>query len=261
MNEDIDYFPLVSIITAVRNDITNIEKTIISVLSQSYPNIEYIIIDGLSTDGTVEVIERFRGRINVFISESDNGVYDAMNKGISLSQGKYVMFMNSGDSFHSCDSIQLMQLENVKNVNTVVYGNVSVRYWDGVYVEHPHEFFKTIMKFKGIGICHQSMFFPGDIIRKMKYDLRYKIVADYDMAYKMWKSGVDFLYRDVVVADYDWGNGISSNPGKLVDVYVENARVCNQFYHPLFWAKVMLIYARSYSAKIFKSLQIKTYVS
>lgn len=252
MNVHFEYFPLVSIITVVRNDIKNIEKTIVSVTSQSCHNIEYIVIDGLSTDGTVDVIERFRDKINVFISESDNGVYDAMNKGISLSRGRYVIFMNSGDTFHSHNSIKQMGLENVSNYNTVVYGNVSVRYWDGVYVEKPHEFFNTIMKFKGIGICHQSMFFPGKIIRKMSYDLKYKIAADYDMAYKMWKSGVNFLYCDVIVADYDWGNGISSNPRKLVDVYVENARVCNQLYHPLFWAKVMMIYAKLLKEKIIK---------
>lgn len=236
--------PLLSVITVVRNDVKNIERTILSVLSQTYDNIEYIVVDGLSTDGTVSIIEKYRKEISSFKSEHDHGVYDGMNKGISLSHGQYVLFMNSGDIFHSADSVSLMMLDSVCDSNTIVYGNVSVKYWDGTYVERPHEFFKTSMKFKGIGICHQSMFFPGDTIRKMQYDLNYRIAADYDLAYKMWKNGTNFIYRDIVVADYDWGNGISSNPNKLVDVYLENARVCHQICHPLLWAKIVLIYIR-----------------
>ena len=202
---------LVTVITVVRNDFNNIEKSILSILSQSYANVEYIIIDGASTDGTIDVIRKYSDRISFWISEPDKGVYDAMNKGIAASTGDFVVFMNSGDTFHSEDAIERMCLNDVEK-DTIVYGNVSVRYWDGVVVEKPHEFFKTSMKFKGIGICHQTVFFPGEVIRKMRYDLIYKIASDYDLTYRMWKKGAKFLYRDVIVADYEWGNGISSNP-------------------------------------------------
>lgn len=234
---------IVTIITVVRNDVNNIEKSILSILSQSYSNIEYIVIDGASFDGTVDVIRKYADKIAFWISEPDKGVYDAMNKGIAASTGDFVIFMNSGDAFHSVDAIEKMSLNNVEK-NTIVYGNVSVKYWDGVVVEKPHEFFKTSMKFKGVGICHQTVFFPGEILRKMRYDLSYRIASDYDLMYRMWKNGASFVYRDVVVADYEWGNGISSNPYRLLDVYRENARVCGQQWSPLYWAKLALEWFR-----------------
>lgn len=235
--------PKISLITAVWNDAEHIEKTIQSVLSQTYPDIEYIIIDGGSNDGTVDVIKKYDDKIAYWVSESDKGVYDAMNKGIAASTGDFVIFMNSGDTFHSEDAIEKMCLNNVEK-NTIVYGNVSVKYWDGVYVEKPHEFFKTSMKFKGVGICHQTVFFPGEILKRIRYNLSYSIASDYDLMYRMWKKGVNFVYRDVVVADYEWGNGISSNPYKLLDVYRENARVCGQQWNPLYWAKLALEWYR-----------------
>lgn len=233
----------VSVVTVVRNDAKNIEKTILSVLSQTYPCIEYIIVDGASTDGTIEIIKKFSDKISYWISETDKGVYDAMNKGIKASTGNFVIFMNSGDTFHSDDAIEKMRLCEVEP-KTIVYGNVLAKYWDGAKVERPMEFFKTSMKFKGIGINHQTIFFPGDEIRKREYDLSYRIASDYDLTYRMWKDGIKFLYRDAVVADYEWGNGISSNPKGLIPVYQENARVCKQQWNPLFWAKIVLEYYR-----------------
>jgi len=234
---------IVSVITVVRNDKNNIEKTINSVLAQTYKDIEFIVLDGASSDGTRDVIEKHSSQISYWKSEPDKGVYDAMNKGIKASTGDFVIFMNSGDTFHTDDAIEKMLLEEVES-NTIVYGNVSAKYWDGVYIEKPKPFFNTIMRFKGIGINHQTMFFPGEVIRNMAYNLSYKIAADYDLAYRMWKNGVLFLYRDVVVADYEWGNGISSNPFKLLEVYRENARVCHQQWSPLYWAKLALEYYR-----------------
>ena len=235
---------LFSIITVVRNDVSHISSTIESVLSQSYPSIEYIVIDGASTDGTKEVIEKYADCMNYWKSEPDKGVYDAMNKGIALSTGDFVYFLNSGDTLLSSTTLADMHLEQVEDKNTIVYGNVLAKYWDGEYVEKPMPFFDTCMKFKGIGINHQTMFFPGDVIRHFMYDLRFRIAADYDMAYRMWKQGIKFLYRDVTVARYEWGNGISSNPNKLLDVYRENAQVCHQEWSPLYWLKMMLEHYR-----------------
>ncbi len=240
------HYPLVTIVTVVRNDRKHIEKTIFSVLSQSYKNIEYIVIDGASTDGTMDVINQYAESIDVVVSEPDGGVYDAMNKGISLSHGEYVNFMNSGDFFHDKNVIEEMCLQGFSKVqrHTVFYGDVNTRYWNGVYREKPHEFFRTPFKFKGIGICHQSMFFPGDVIRKMPFNLKYPIAADYDMALKMYKNGVDFVYCNLIVADYSWGGGISSNPYGLINVYKENAKIARQTMHPAYWAKLGIEYYR-----------------
>ncbi|MEO6851124.1 MAG: glycosyltransferase family 2 protein, partial [Mucilaginibacter sp.] len=96
--------PKLSVITVVYNNVTDIERTMLSVLNQTYPGIEYIIVDGLSTDGTLQVIDKYADRIKL-VSEKDKGIYDAMNKGLSLATGDYVLFMNSGDEIFSADTV------------------------------------------------------------------------------------------------------------------------------------------------------------
>src|ERR1700761_7114863 len=92
--------PILSVITIVYNNVNDIERTMLSVLNQTYGHIEYIVIDGKSNDGTLEIIKRYENRIAKLISEKDEGIYDAMNKGIAAATGDYVIFMNSGDEFY-----------------------------------------------------------------------------------------------------------------------------------------------------------------
>ena len=234
----------VTVVTAVLNDAGHIEQTILSVISQTNIEIEYIIVDGGSKDGTLELIGKYKDKISLFISEPDRGVYDAMNKGIKYSTGDFVYFLNSGDVLLNPSILSKIKLEELKERNAIIYGNVVVAYGNIEALEKPRPFFNSKMKFKGIGICHQSMFFPGKLIRNEKYDLSYNIAADYDLAYRLWRKGTEFLYRDITIAKYDWGKGISSNPYKLLDVYRENARVCHQQLNPLYWAKMVLEYIR-----------------
>ena len=234
----------VTVVTAVLNDAGHIEQTILSVISQTDIEIEYIIVDGGSKDGTLELIGKYKDKISLLISEPDRGVYDAMNKGIKYSTGDFVYFINSGDILLNPSILSKIKLEELKERNAIIYGNVVVAYGNIEALEKPRPFFNSKMKFKGIGICHQSMFFPGELIRNEKYDLSYKIAADYDLVYRLWRKGTEFLYRDITIAKYDWGKGISSNPYKLLDVYRENARVCHQQLNPLYWAKMVLEYIR-----------------
>lgn len=234
----------VTVVTAVLNDAGHIEQTILSVISQTDIEIEYIIVDGGSKDGTLELIGKYKDKISLLISEPDRGVYDAMNKGIKYSTGDFVYFLNSGDVLLNPSILSKIKLEELKERNAIIYGNVIVAYGNIEALEKPRPFFNSKMKFKGIGICHQSMFFPGELIRNEKYDLSYNIAADYDLAYRLWRKGTVFLYKDITIAKYDWGKGISSNPYKLLDVYRENARVCHQQLNPLYWAKMVLEYIR-----------------
>ena len=234
----------VTVVTAVLNDAGHIEQTILSVISQTDIEIEYIIVDGGSKDGTLELIGKYKDKISLLISEPDRGVYDAMNKGITYSTGDFVYFLNSGDVLLNPSILSKIKLEELKERNAIIYGNVVVAYGNIEALEKPRPFFNSKMKFKGIGICHQSMFFPGKLIRNEKYDLSYNIAADYDLAYRLWRKGTEFLYKDITIAKYDWGKGISSNPYKLLDVYRENARVCHQQLNPLYWAKMVLEYIR-----------------
>src|SRR5579862_3140474 len=97
--------PKLSVITIVYNNVRDIERTMLSVLGQTYPGIEYIVVDGLSTDGTLDIIKKYSDRINTFVSEKDEGIYDAMNKGLALATGDYVLFMNSADEFYSTETV------------------------------------------------------------------------------------------------------------------------------------------------------------
>ena len=100
--------PKFSVITVTYNAEKVLEDTVQSVISQTYHHVEYIIIDGASKDGTLEIVNRYRNRINQLVSEPDKGLYDAMNKGIALATGDYLCFLNAGDSFHEDDTLQKM---------------------------------------------------------------------------------------------------------------------------------------------------------
>src|SRR6201996_2773707 len=100
-----DAKPILSVITIVYNNVSDIERTMLSVLNQTYAGIEYIVVDGLSNDGTLEIIRRYEDRIAKLISERDEGIYDAINKGLAAATGDYVIFMNSGDEFYDADTV------------------------------------------------------------------------------------------------------------------------------------------------------------
>src|SRR3569832_2355471 len=97
--------PRLTVITIVFNDARHIERTMLSILGQKYPDIEYIIVDGLSTDGTLDIVKKYSDSINKLVSEKDEGIYDAMNKGLALATGDYVLFMNSGDEFYDKNTV------------------------------------------------------------------------------------------------------------------------------------------------------------
>src|SRR5438105_14705 len=121
-------FPRISIITVVYNNVANIEVTILSILNQTYKNIEYIVIDGGSTDGTLDVIKKYKDKISFWVSEKDNGIYDAMNKGIKVATGEWINFINSGDSYFDNDVLEkIMEAEyfNATSID-VIYGNTQI---------------------------------------------------------------------------------------------------------------------------------------
>ena len=182
------YFnPKISIITVVYNGHSLIERTINSVITQSYMNIEYIIIDGGSSDGTLEIAERYQSKIAVILSGKDNGIYDAMNKGLKIASGEYVLFLNAGDELFA-DQI----LENIFALGAadVYYGNTAVVSENGRILGDRRLSPPELLTWKSLqyGMCvsHQSFIAKRSLCQS--YDLNYSISADIDWVIEVLKK-------------------------------------------------------------------------
>tara|TARA_B100000575_G_C22980944_1_gene566027 strand:- start:103 stop:942 length:840 start_codon:yes stop_codon:yes gene_type:complete len=198
--------PLISIITVVFNDKNNIKKTILNVTNQIYSNFEYIVIDGGSTDGTAEIIKKYENKIDYWLSEKDNGIYDAMNKGIDLARGDWVNFMNSGDIFYSRLVLKsLFAHQKYKNVQ-IIYGNHQVIYPRGNLKIVKPGLLKNL--WKGTQFCQQSSFVTINCLKKIKFNTKKKISADFQFFYTAWKNNIKFKFVDINVVKFKSG-GIS----------------------------------------------------
>lgn len=170
----------ISIITIVYNNVRDIEYTISSVLNQSYTEIEYIIIDGCSTDGTLDIINKYKDQITTIVSEKDKGIYDAMNKGLALATGDYVLFLNSGDELYDKDTIRCI-VEKGKGAD-IIYGETKLIDEQRQIVADrrhsvPDKFDWQSFRY-GMNICHQAIYIKRSIAEP--YDLNYHLSADID---------------------------------------------------------------------------------
>ena len=199
----------ISVVTVCYNAADTIEKTMLSVLNQTYHDIEYIIIDGGSTDGTVEIIRKYADRIAYWVSEPDKGIYDAMNKGIKVATGEWINFMNAGDGFYD-----ELVLENVFHSDyapdcLVIYGKTKVHYRWGTYIVTPSNIATLRLR---MSLCHQSTFIRLIEHKKRLYDLNCRIVADYNFFHTVYmEKPSGFIYYSGIIADYDAIKGISAN--------------------------------------------------
>lgn len=209
-----------TVVTICYNARETIEDTILSVVGQTYENVEYIIIDGGSTDGTVEIIKKYADRLAYWVSEPDKGIYDAMNKGIAIASGEYINFMNSGDKFASNDVVS--KIVNITEPNdTLIYGDWNIIFPDGksqFRKSDTIDYFKTDMPF-----CHQASFIRTDYIKAHPFDISFNIKSDYDLMYKVYcKQRTSIRRCDIIVCDYD-NSGLSSK--NYIKGYRENYRI------------------------------------
>jgi len=178
--------PLISIITVVYNADYLIEKTILSVINQTYENKEHIIIDGNSKDKTLEIIKKYDNYISYWLSEDDNGLYDAMNKGLGHASGDYVLFLNAGDTFYENNTLENI-FSSLSYSPDIIYGETMIV--DKDFNEIGLRRLKTPDKLTwksfrmGMLVCHQSIFIKRSITEP--YDTRYKITADYEWVLRM----------------------------------------------------------------------------
>lgn len=202
--------PLISIVTICYNTVSVIEYTILSVLNQTYPNLEYIIIDGGSKDGTTDIIHKYKNQLAYFVSEPDNGIYDAMNKGIKHATGKWINFMNAGDVFASDDAVE-RSLREIDINTKVIYGDRIAEYTKASYHEKPAPIDELSSRFP---IFHQSTFIDTSVMKEFGYDTRYKICGDFNFFHKLYKRGSKFQYVEVVISKCDCVSGVSNTLGQ-----------------------------------------------
>ena len=197
--------PKFSVVTVTYNAQSTVEDTIQSVITQTYHAVEYILIDGASTDGTLSIVNRYRSKIAHVVSEPDRGLYDAMNKGIALATGDYLCFLNAGDCFHEDDTLQhiVHSLEGDR-LPDVIYGRTAI-------VDAQRHFVRmrrlsaperlTWKSFRqGMLVCHQAFFAKRELAGP--YDLSYRFSADFDWCIRVMKKSRVLHNTHLVLVDY-----------------------------------------------------------
>lgn len=197
--------PRFSIITVTYNAEKVIEKTIRCVLSQTYNNYEYIIVDGASKDQTLTIIGQYKEQITQVISEPDKGLYDAMNKGIAASTGDYLCFLNAGDIFHAPDTLhQMVQTIQSEELPDILYGETAIVDKEGKFLhmrrlKTPEKL--TWRSFKqGMLVCHQAFFAKRSLAEP--FDLNYRFSADFDWCIRVMKKAKHLHNTHLTVINY-----------------------------------------------------------
>lgn len=225
--------PLITFITVAYNAVRDIENTILSVLNQTYPNIEYIIIDGSSTDGTLDIIKKYEDKISYWVSEPDKGIYDAMNKGTLKATGVWLNFMNAGDTFYNEQVLEKVFKDNDWSDTDVIYGDVYVKYKGGSKLKKPLPI-KHLEK--GMPFCHQSSFVRTTLQQQYLFNTNYKICADYNLFHLLYRKGYIFKKIDLAIAIFLYG-GVSTDA--FISLLVEEWHISGKKYNKYFIYKVI----------------------
>jgi glycosyltransferase involved in cell wall biosynthesis len=204
----------VSIITVTYNCRSLLEKTIKSIGLQTFTDFEHVVIDGKSTDGTVDVIVENLSRIAYWVSEPDRGIYDAMNKGLEAATGDYVIFLNAGDTFYENTSLEKIPFDQYPDAG-IFYGETMILDKDGNPVglrrkKLPHNLNWKHFK-RGMVVCHQSVLVKRTIAPQ--YNLVYKYAADIDWVLNALKSSESAVFTGSIISNFIEG-GVSSQKQK-----------------------------------------------
>jgi glycosyltransferase involved in cell wall biosynthesis len=198
----------VSIITICLNIVDTIERTLSSIFQQTYKDYELIVIDGGSTDGTLEIIRKYNNLISVFVSEPDKGIYNAMNKGLSHANGEFVFFLNGGDTFFSCQVLGDVFLR--KPDFDILYGDIALIYGNQIEIYTTPSKVNRIQLFKRT-LPHQCVFYSKRMFNKRIYNENYQISADYEhLLYCFLREKAKFKKVDLVISNF-YMDGVSTN--------------------------------------------------
>lgn len=253
-----------SIITVVYNDITHIKETMDSVINQSYKNIEYILIDGGSSDGTkeaiLEIITSYATTVSStqnqnkfyleaihnthptftfkFLSEKDKGIYDAMNKGIALASREWINFANCGDILYTSDVLKKIASLNTQEYE-IIYGDLNINYTDHNFYFHKKtntDLKKLYRLFFDFG--HPNCFIKTSIHKHFLYDTKYTLSSDYDLIYKLYRHHYKFLFTDIIVSEFRSGGASDKNGYKSLK---EALKISISYNQNDFFVKIKII--------------------
>ena len=187
----------VSIVVVSLNTKVDFLKTIKSINNQTFKNYEILVVDGNSSDGTKKEIIKRKKIISKFVIEKDKGIYHAMNKGIKMSSGKWIIFMNSGDLFYNKNILHKFLSKNNNNNYDIIYGDtvVKTKYLKYVVKSKPFKNKTFLMPF-----CHQSAFVKSNILKKKNFSLIYKCSSDFDFFYHCFSSGMKFKKINYIIS-------------------------------------------------------------
>lgn len=215
--------PLVTIITVAFNGARQIEATIRSVISQTYGNIEYLVVDGGSDDGTLDILRKYEDRIDYWVSERDTGIYEAMNKGVDLAGGNWINFINAGDELFDENTIGSIFSDVTKTHGVdVIYGDVLMVYPQYEGMSKIRKAGRLSDLWKGMQFSHQSVLIAAEYIKLNKFNPAYRLAADFDLLYSAYRQSRTFFYTGQTMASTSAG-GVSDI--KRVQVYRERLRI------------------------------------
>lgn len=199
--------PKFSIITVTYNAGKVLEDTIQSVIFQTYRNIEYILVDGGSKDNTLQIVSKYRNHISKVVSEPDQGLYDAMNKGIRLATGDYLCFLNAGDELHENETLQKMVHSlHTQELPDVIYGETAIVDNQGHFLHMRRLSAPKQLNWKsfkqGMLVCHQAFFARRELAIHYLYDLQYRFSADFDWCIRIMKQAKYLHNTRLTLIDY-----------------------------------------------------------
>ena len=220
-----------SIITVCKDSEKTIENTILSVINQTYKNLEYIIIDGVSKDNTLNIIEKYRDKISQVISEPDNGLYEAMNKGIKQACGDYLFFLNSDDQFLHDNILELVAEKNKDLKAEIIYGDIAVlNKKTGKFSIQKHNKFNKIYLLKNTP-CQPGAFYKNECFDKYGYfDTNYKIVSDHEWFLRVFlKHNIKSKYLAFPISIFNIG-GLSTNKNREEKLIIERNNMLDKYF-------------------------------
>jgi putative colanic acid biosynthesis glycosyltransferase len=214
--------PKFSIVTVVRNDLDGLKRTAESIFTQQFGDFEWLVVDGASQDGTVPYLNSLQSDYLKWSSESDRGIYDAMNKGILRSRGEYLVFLNAGDTFPNLNILDLINKElDRQGSPDVLFGGAELVFSNGKSIYRPPKIMERYI-WHGLPANHQATYFKQRALGDLLYDPAFKICGDYFLVAKLFQKNISAAYLNKTLVRFSVGGASYQNK---VPLFLEPYRI------------------------------------